>query len=323
MLPELYYKYMNEPNVLPDWAYFFLQIGSQMASEQIQDERCVIAIAVPSRHFAAALIAFGYVYERVRGSNCVDQTRIDMLLNQDIGTPVYVRSNDGKKYKGTIEGFSTMMGKSYIDIRTTGNQVRSVPLESHASRITIAERDISLPKYKQTGQQAEIPTPFLNSLIKESQIIDYIVGSSYESAIIGNRSQLQQEICDEPFYVKSQNNRFLQGNLQEILRMRSFSGLNKSYKSECISSNSIDNKQTDISDHNISLVVFDGAVGFIKSNHLWLQCHQIVVLDRCERQFPDAVQLINDNYAYRTESDVNLKLKIPPHIEMMAYRELV
>jgi hypothetical protein len=71
------------------------------------------------------------------------------------------------------------------------------------------------------------------------------------------------------------------------------------------------------------IVVFDGAVAYMKLGHHWQSAHQIALLDRTERQFVDAIELLNQNYAYRLSGGFKFPIKIPDGIEMMIYRDSV
>ncbi len=51
--------------------------------------------------------------------------------------------------------------------------------------------------------------------------------------------------------------------------------------------------------------------------------YQVAVLDRTERQFSDAVELVNQSYAYRSDDSFGFPMKIPDDIEMMVFAERV
>jgi hypothetical protein len=68
-------------------------------------------------------------------------------------------------------------------------------------------------------------------------------------------------------------------------------------------------------------VIFDGANTFLKSREYWLKSHNIVLLDRTEPHFQEAVDVINQNY-YSRFDDVSLKrITLPFGVEHIAYQE--
>ena len=61
------------------------------------------------------------------------------------------------------------------------------------------------------------------------------------------------------------------------------------------------------------LVVFDGAGGFLKWRDKWAHCNWIVILDRTEPRFTEAVQVVNEKYLSRiAEGNVRLPGPLPP-----------
>ncbi len=112
------------------------------------------------------------------------------------------------------------------------------------------------------------------------------------------------------------------GYLQEILRIRQFSGANTSYRTQCVSSANI-TPEKEIGTRTPPIVVFDGAIAYVKLGHKWQSAHQVVLLDRTERQFNDAAELLNQNYTYRLVDGFKFPIHIPNGIEMMVYRDSI
>lgn len=70
-------------------------------------------------------------------------------------------------------------------------------------------------------------------------------------------------------------------------------------------------------------VVFDGAAGFLKWGQLWHGRHQVIVLDRTDPYFDDAINAINGRFAQdRIGGAVALPPRQPPPGgEVLAFRE--
>jgi hypothetical protein len=322
-LPRLYYLSDNKSELLPEWAYFFMRLGYQLATVPNDHHRVVIGLAIPTRVFACSLVAIGIVLARAGSEICIGTTQLKYIRSLKPGTPVYVRTDNNRKLRGVVENFEEYNGEQYIFIRTAKLGKRGYLLNRYASRITVSDRNVSLPKYQQSGYLIEAPGKFLQCCLGKKLAQKYILDSSFEALLIGKKSVIEHEISEIPFSCKISNNSTgVSGCLQEILRVRQFSGANKSYRTQYVSSLNI-TPEKEIGTQSPPSVVFDGAIAYIKLGHKWRSAHQIALLDRTERQFTDAIGLLNQNYAYRLAGGFKFPIKIPDGIEMMVYRDSV
>ena len=323
-LPRLYYMLSNNKSeLLPEWAYFFMRLGFQLATMSNDNYRVVTGLAVPTRVFACSLVATGVVLARADNENSIDTMQLQYIRSLKSGTSVYVRMDNNKRLRGVVKKLVEFNGKQYILIRTTESMERGFPLDDYASRITVADQDVNLPKHQQSGYSVETPGKFLQCCLGEELAQAYILDSSFEALLIGKKSVIEYEVSGI-FLSCKKSDKFagVTGCLQEILRVRQFSGANKSYRTQCVSSLNI-TPEKEIGKQTPSIVIFDGAVAYIKLGHKWRSAHQIVLLDRTERQFVDAIELLNQNYAYRLAGIAKLPVKIPNGIEMMMYEESI
>jgi hypothetical protein len=72
-------------------------------------------------------------------------------------------------------------------------------------------------------------------------------------------------------------------------------------------------------------VVFDGAAGFLKWGTLWQHQHQVIILDRTELYFDDAITAINSRFSQnRADAEPSLPVAgAPPGGEVLAFREAI
>jgi hypothetical protein len=320
-LPFLYYLSEKRSNLLPEWAYFFMRLGYQLATVPKKNYRVVTGLAIPTRVFACSLAATGVVLARAGNTNSTDTLQIQYIRSLKPGTSIYVRTDDNRKLRGVIEKFEEIRNEEWIFIRTGKREILPRPLSRFASRITVSDSNVSLPEYSRSGYRTETPSDFLQCCLGEKLAQAYTLDSSFETLLIGKKSAIEYEVTDALISCKK-SGKFpgTSGCLQEILRVRQFSGTNKSYRTQCVSSFNI-TPEKEIGKHPPPIVIFDGAVAYIKLGHKWRSAHQIVLLDRTERQFVDAVELLNQNYAYRLPGVSKLPVNIPNGIEMMVYRE--
>jgi len=322
-LPRLCYLSDNKPELLPEWAYFFIRVGYQLATIPTDDYRVVIGLAIPTRLFACSLVATGIVFARLGSENSTNATQVEYIRRLKPGTPVYVRRDNNRKLRGIIEKFDDFEKEPYIYISTTSKGTMGFPLNRYASRITVSDRDVRLPKYQQSGHLIESPNEFLQRCLGKKLAQKHILDSSFEALLVSRKSFLRLEVCDALLVCKtSRESTGIKGRLQDILRVRQFSGANKSYRTQCISPANI-TPEKEIDTQTPPIVVFDGAIAYIKLGHKWRSAHQVVLLDRTERQFGDAIELLNQNYTYRLEGGFKFPIRIPGGIEMIVYRDSV
>ena len=322
-LPRLYYVSDNKPKLLPEWAHFFLRLGHQLAVVPNDRHRIVVGVAIPTRAFACGLAATGIVLAKAGNETCTSTMQLQYIRSLKPGTPVHVRTDNNRKLRGVVEKFVELNGKQYILIRTTKEEERGFALDRYASRITVSDRDVSLPRHDQSGYLIESPGEFLQCCLGESLAKKHILDSSFETLLIGRKTVIKKEVSEIPFARRiSTKSTVISGCLQEIVRVRQFSGAGKAYRTQCVSSSDT-RPEKEIGEYSPPIVVFDGAIAYIKLGHKWQSAHQIALLDRTERQFADATELLNQNYAYRLEGRFRFPIKIPNGIEMMIYRDSV
>lgn len=305
---------------MPDWAYFYLELGTRLATLPRESQRIVVGLAIPTRIFACSLVATGTALAGATVRTAISDEQMQYILNLKPGTSVHVRKNS-TKLKGIVEKFEEYDGKPYIFIRTTKSLTCGFPLDDYALRITVANQEVSLPKNHQTGYLLETSSGFLNYCLNTKFAQKHIVESSFEALIVGNKSAIQREVCEVPFFCKSAEKSTVEtGFLQEILRVRQLSTSNEAYHTQLVSSSNVTPKN-EIESQIPPIVIFDGAVAYMKLGYEWRSSHHIVLLDRTERQFAEAIESLNQNYSYRLEGEFEFPIKIPDGIDMTIYWE--
>ncbi len=88
-----------------------------------------------------------------------------------------------------------------------------------------------------------------------------------------------------------------------------------------VHSHSTNNHDQEIEHQSPPNIIFDRAPAYLKHGFDWLHANQIIVLDRTEKQFPDAVDLVNQNYARRIGEVKKIPFLVPNGIELMVYQE--
>ncbi|MEQ8974167.1 MAG: hypothetical protein RIE73_27700 [Coleofasciculus sp. C1-SOL-03] len=317
--------YTDEWTPLPNWGTFFIELGRRVAEWETGSNRLVVALAIPTRAYAAALTAFGVVVTRATLSNSqIEDTNkyFERLCNLSQGTPVTF-FNKGRKFKGFYEGLDKSRGQRRLRIRVesrkTGGLTYLVPLEE-AHKIEIRTSPIrNLPK-KQNGRKIFAHSKFLEDILGVEKAKTCFNESQLDCIILGKRNLLNKEIKQTNFALNPSFKKI--GVLQDVLRVRHFfSTDNPAYRSEVFSVTA--RKRPSLSDSKIPFVtIFDGASSFIKCRDDWRSSHWIILLDRTEIHFQEAVDIVNQDYINRVDEEEipNLPSR-PPGVELVNYQE--
>ncbi len=310
---------------LPLWGTFFLNLGRYVAESHTGENRLVVGLAVPTRNYASALAALGIVITREKfHTNRFDIDRhFPDICRLKTGTSVSFKYQ-GKELPAIYEGINDIDGQPRLRIRVqsteTGGLTHLVS-KKESSKISIAAKPVlSLPK-KAKGQSIIVYNNFFNVLIDKVKAADLFAYPRLDCTIIGSISTIKHEITDIRFACKSTENTFQEGILQDVLRSRNFITENQAYRSEILSIKGNKTPQTanGLLPH---VTIFDGASAFIKWRDNWRNSHWIILLDRTERHFHEATEIINYEYSSRVEVDETLNLPtIPPPVEIVLYQE--
>jgi hypothetical protein len=328
VLSDLQYKINDQWQSLPDWGEFFVNIGS-LAAQETGSRKLVIGITVPTRAYAAALVAAGVVVTRAGNSTVAasPNEHFEALYNAPQNTAVLFY--EGKKVlKGLLKRASKDMEK------TCGGKAVGIQLENEKGggttkyimygqclKVRFANNaEVKLPK-NQKGKVFLNDDDFLKSIHAISDVTDFVTETSLECAIIGYVAHLRSEITKTIFSYKQSgvNADNLVGNLQDLLRVRQFSSSGDGYHTEVLTALSEKGPQLQ-SDHAPYVAVFDGANGFSKWRHKFERSHWVVIFDRTEAQFEEATGLMNQLFFQSPEgSDREGPVELPDGIELVQF----
>jgi hypothetical protein len=108
------------------------------------------------------------------------------------------------------------------------------------------------------------------------------------------------------------------GTLQDILKIRRFAGEGHTYRSEVMAVAA--EALPEITSPYTTL--FDGALSFLKWREAWRQTHWIVVLDRTEPHFAEAVNILNQEYVSdRLDAEVPILPRLPDGMDVLLFKE--
>lgn len=299
---------------LPRWAKTCFDIGFAVGSHIDEYSRLVVGLVVPTRIYAAALIAAGFVTSRVDEID-VEQ-HFQTLSSLDEGTPVYW-ARDGHLIPAIFSGADVVNGKPCIWLQTaTGGNLREIVWKEQSQNVHHAPT-----RFRLTRESKRIPLnlnqAFLRKLIGYIDLYQFAIQTDYTCAIWGQRARLHAEITQTLFAHGAPSDGAI-GTLQDILRVRSFQQAREPFRTDVLPLGAVDQ----FIDSPPKVVIFDGARSYVRNREYCNDIHQIVVLDRTEGiVFKQAADEFNTDYFNRSDTVDIAITELPPAMELVAFQE--
>lgn len=313
--------YMENSDVLPipSWVRSFIELGWAISGTNSAGTRVMIGLSVPTRAYVAGLLCAGVVLGRTSQRYEDPEARFRRVSRLRVGTPLLLLKN-GKRFKAIFEGVSEVHGRTMLRVRTQdvrgGNLTELVSVE-HCHNVIVGDRPVELPK-NQSGRRMAGLAGFAEemfSIITEK-------GSSLEShldaIVIGKPGLFGTEVNETGFAVSTSTEDYSKGSLQDVIRVRRFLATKVGYRTDILW-NLSDNPEVP----QDSVVIFDGADGFLKWRHLLTGNDCLIVLDRTESRFFDAVNEVNTTFlTTRVDQPFPFDLpEMPSGVELTAFEE--
>jgi len=325
---NLFYENDSESFIpLPYWADFFVTLGYVIAGAGVAERRSVMALAVPTRAYVAALVGIGIVIRRAEAQDDAPVSALDhfnWLCSHDVGTPVLIERGDNKYEPGVIwEPKVWVQGgepRLVVKTATGGNLIYKLPVQL-CLKVEISSRKPSRLPTNPRLKSIERNIGFVEKVMQGCNIGKMICRTQPDVVIIGRLWALLNETNQTDFAVRDHTGNFEIGVLNDILAVKKFSGHKHSYRSDVLPAHG---KLSHILPHILfpTVTVFDGATGFLKWRDSTRQSDWIVILDRTDNYIDEAAKIISTAYlGYRDHLDVSDLGPAPKGIEFVCYRE--
>jgi hypothetical protein len=312
---------------LPQWAEYFITVGKQLACADRSKSRIITAIVVPTRAFGAAFVSLGMVISDAAARDHSSATaHFEKLFDLPPGTSVIYGPEPGKTLRGVLQAPEEYRGKLHIRVQVhsrAGGGLTHLLDESRALQVQPARHSGKLPK-TQGGENARFANQFVDGLLGEADPVQLGLRSKLCCAIVGRRNTLEHEIRKTPLALHVNGHRHAEGQLQDVLRIDRFVTAQQSHRSALVPVGA-EPPPAAVTDNVEMGVVFDGAHGFLKWGDMWQGRHLVVILDRTELYFDDAISAINGRFSQnRADGDAALPgSDAPAGGEVLAFREAV
>jgi hypothetical protein len=323
-LSTLFYRVgRSADHPMPAWAGFLQQIGAMASSSHAPGQRTAVAIAVPTRSFAAVLIALGAVIWRSREPVVSEDLNEHFtgLCQLPPNTKVWVTQGQ-QRHKGILLGLDTINGEPFLKIRmTTADSLTVYIGERNAATVEADQWEGELPG-EEKGKRIVRRAGFLEAAFAGHNPRDFGTRSRVDAVIVGSAARLHAEIANTSIGARLPNGRLVYGTFQDLLRARRLAPT-QAFRSEIISDTAPDFSSSPPGCH--CTAVFDGARPFIKCRDAVRAASHVVVLDRTGHGFQDAADIVNQQYLRRTADIPGFRSirGIPWGVEVMAYEEAV
>jgi hypothetical protein len=341
MVPSLMYENGDGWNPLPAWADFLISVGAYAAREVFPDRRLVLALSLPTRAFAACFAAAGVVRCVIQSKSINAEDHFQYLSGLPRGTPLLLRDKaKGRWLHAVHDGVGERadgLDGPRLKVRVQDNEIETrqhergltyllSPLEcKNRVRVVPEVNDWRLPGRQQIGHKANL------DFLKIFCGVDDVLSNRVECAIVGHKALIKPEACSVRFAVRRTGSQYRSGNdtglaegcLQDILNTREFlTDKQLPYFTRVYAVIGRERVAPDLPTGCMPpVVIFDGASAFLKRHSHWLESNWLVLLDRTDRRYEDAVMELNQRYTNRMDHRVRLDADIPDGIEGMAFWE--
>lgn len=322
---------------LPEWAKFFIELGCRATCPLGQSgERQVFGLAVPTRSFAAAFASVGAVIGSVGAieEQKTDEEYFEFLCSLPANTPIKHRDQNKKGksrlYDGIILSAQEIAGQRMLKIQREKASMN----DSAASGLTFyiqknRARDIFTPATEDGVTIEDLPTNqkgarmaptsgFTTSIIGQGSIANFESESTMTCLIVGATSVLSMELTEQKFLTDTG----IEGTLSDLLRIKRLLTPGSPYRSNIFATNS--RRPPRYNDDLVpTLVIFDGAQGFLKWRDNFPSSHWLVLLDSTSPNFESGRNELNNRYLQRSEIEPSLdSFPVPPDgVEMIVFQE--
>lgn len=304
---------------LPNWAQACFHLGSMIVRWDDSRARIVVALALPTRAYAALTVSAGIVLERAKIQIIDTQANFQHLLKLPLGTALLYKLR-GRPLRAVFDGTQVIHGETRIRVRVQkksaggGTHLLDASQSLAVEVVTDIDGEGALSHRFQRAKNSR--DLFLKNLLSHVEVDEVLLYPRFDCLIIGTIIPLRNEMKLQ--LATSGRHGIQSGTLQDILKIRKFIGQGHTYRSEVMAVLAEDLPESSTP----YATVFDGALSFLKWRDTWRQTNWIVVLDRTEPHFADAVNILNQEYVSdRLDTALPVLPQLPEGMDLLLFKE--
>ncbi len=308
---------------LPQWARWLVDLGRQVRESSRPDERLTIAISVPSRAFAAVLIAVGVIDRSFEVESSVIDDPADRLDSVESGTPITIACEDKTLRFGRVTSTRRDSNGRLKSITYLRNERGAAPqlIEKIIEKCTgvhvVASEESEF--HHPRGYARDLD--FLNAIVGEERAERFFSHNRKSCLVIGSVKSLLDEMEAQEFAANADDIAY--GALFDLLRPR-FGSLDhpihpaEPARSHVVSASG-DGEFDQSSFATGACTVIDGAPPYLRFRDVSVG-NTIVVLDRWGAASPDAVAAFRQDLASSTrDAESVFGRQVPAGIEIKGF----
>lgn len=299
-----------------------------------------MSVAVPTRAYCAAFTALGVVMEQATtdGVFVKTQQHFDRLSALPLQSDVYYRDGD-RKLKGKIVEVGSMernlKEERFIKVQVQPARREFTKVGQAGGKTYIVWPEFAHNVENATKAHGELPSQQKGQSVRENadfashffenQLSGVALDSQVLCTIVGRSNSLVREIKETKLALQTpEEDKQIAGALQDIIRIRRFGRESEQYFAEVVP---LDATQDQPGSESSPIVIFDGSTSFLKRRDDWRGSSWIVIVDRTEQLFDEAVEVLNQDYLKRRkinseiDSVFSLLPDAPAGVELFAYME--
>lgn len=251
------------------------------------NSRLIAAVATPVRAFAAALCGVGAVLRLSAEPVAVDVgRRLAELTALPLGASVVCRNDNAKTQRGVFAGFDEIDGCRFVVVDIGGSVARKIPVE-RCDRIEVFDGEA--PSGRRVATVRTAKAGLVSAAFGDGDATAFLRASRLDCILVARERELEFEV-GEPFALVSGRNT-VEGCLQDLLRIMRFGRKGDAHRCDVVPTISWPVRRDQ--KPSPAVVVFDGAHAYLRWGEIWPSSHHIVVLDRRDSRFDEAVDRVN------------------------------
>lgn len=287
---RLRYRGAGKAILLPDWASYLIRLGESVGARAETAKSVMVVASVPVRAFAAVLTSMGIVVRRALDP----EHRVGLeehfrrVSSRGVGTAVTV-TRGKRRFAGVLQGTVGRGDSRYLRVQLAGagggNETLSVSIR-HCHRVQLRSEPYELTD-RRSSERASGPAPFLVDCLDMLSATRLVQRARTDCVLRGHLSLIEPELRTQHFEVETDQ----VGTLSQILRPKRFIPKGAPHRSTVLT---LRQSLPVIDAPEPPVLVFDGALSFLRHSKHIAAHNSIVLLDRSETRYDDALDGVLD-----------------------------
>jgi len=294
---------------LGNWAPFLVDLGAEVARQALRGERIRVAVALPTRAYAAAFAALGAGQEvRAARPSRSQAEHFAMLVNLPAGARVR-RVVGNKLEPRTVHGVSTDRSEPHLVLR--GGPAREFLPARACLDIELMEEGADFTRSRKLMSNMS----FVSAVFPSVQLRKFAGSTVVDAVIVGPVAKLRREIVETELLAVSEATNKV-GCLNDLLRCDAFEKNANDHDRTLVVSSTSDDRPPE----GAPVVIFDDSVGFLRKRAQCVESAWLLLLDRRSASATPAADAFNSALARsRGSAQLHLKTPVPPGIELAGF----